>query len=122
MRDTQALGRYGEDVAARYLSSQGYEVIVRNWRSPRRDLPGELDIIARSQDCLVFCEVKTRRSIASGTPADAVTRDKVSRLRRLAGLWLSLHDARAAEIRIDVIAVMRPISGPARIEHLRGVA
>lgn len=122
---TASVGRYGEDVAARFLSAQGYEILARNWRSPRRELPGELDIVAKFVDshgvCLVFCEVKTRRSISAGYPAESVTPDKVRRLRRLAGLWLSLNRVRTDEIRIDVISVLRPTSGPARVTHLPGV-
>ena len=125
MSSTASVGRYGEDVAARYLSAQGYEILARNWRSPRREMPGELDIVAKLADkhgvCLVFCEVKTRRSITAGTPAEAVTPEKMRRLRRLAGIWLSMNSVRTDEIRIDVISVLRPKAGPARITHLVGV-
>ena len=64
MTAKDTLGRYGEDVAARHLAEQGYQVLCRNWRC---DL-GEIDIVARDGDCLVVCEVKTRRSTACGLP------------------------------------------------------
>ena len=81
----------------------GYEVVARNWRC--RD--GELDLIARHGRSLVFCEVKTRSSDAFGVPAEAVTREKRARIRRLAARWLSEWDGpRPREIRFDVAAVM----------------
>lgn len=95
-------------------------IVDRNWRC--RD--GELDIVALDGDCLVFCEVKTRRGTAYGGPAEAVTRAKAARLRRLVGAWLTAHPERPgefAQVRVDVIAVTRPRAGAAQVEHLRGV-
>lgn len=113
-----AIGEYGERVAREHLVGLGYELLDGNWRCPQ----GELDIVARDGAALVFCEVKTRRSTAFGDPIEGVTPAKAARLRRLAGHWLREHAIRATEIRIDVIGVLRPRSGPAVIEHLRGVA
>lgn len=112
-----AVGRHGENVAARFLTESGYEVIERNWRGVR----GELDIIALDGDEIVVVEVKTRRGTGYGHPAEAVTPEKIARLRRLAGQWLSEHTTRAASVRIDVLAVVLARSGPAQVEHLRGV-
>jgi putative endonuclease len=114
---TLALGRYGEDLAARYLAERGMEVIDRNWRCEH----GEIDLIALDGDCLVVCEVKTRRSTAFGQPVEAVTWRKAARLRRLASAWLAHHDLRPAALRIDVVGVLRPRSGPAALRHVRGV-
>ena len=71
--------------------------------------------------CLVVCEVKTRRSATAGSPLEAVDLGKLRRLRRLAGAWLAEQDRHYAEIRIDVVGVHRPASGPALVEHLRAV-
>lgn len=114
----QAVGRYGEDVAARFLIAAGLVVLERNWRCP----DGELDIIAREGDVLVACEVKTRRGEGFGSPLEAVTARKAARLRRLVGRWLAEHPVRPAEVRIDVVGVLRPPRGAARVEHVRGVA
>ncbi|MGH8888599.1 MAG: YraN family protein [Acidothermaceae bacterium] len=128
-----ALGRYGEDVAARHLVTAGLTLLDRNWRCRE----GEVDIVAREGDVLVVCEVKTRRGVGFGTPLDAVTPVKAARLRRLAAHWLAEQRARAgeagtgepsgasgvtgfAEVRFDVVSVLRPASGPAIVEHLRG--
>ena len=68
--DTRAgLGALGEQIAVRYLTDAGLAVLDRNWRSRR----GELDVVARDGDALVFCEVKARRGTGYGVPAAAVT-------------------------------------------------
>lgn len=112
----EAVGGYGERVAARHLTDDGMEILDRNWRC--RD--GEIDIVARDLDALVFCEVKTRRTTTYGTPAEAVVAGKARRLRRLAGAWLAAHDMHAPQIRFDVIGVVPRQSGAAWVEHLRG--
>jgi len=94
-------GAAGEDAVAAWYAARGYEVLDRNWRV--RD--GEIDIVARGRDTLVFCEVKTRRGSLFGTPAEAVTARKQQRLRALARLWLAAHPARAPELRFDVASV-----------------
>lgn len=116
-RRNQAVGSYGERVAAEHLHQAGYEVVERNWRCGL----GELDIVARGPDVLVFCEVKTRTSTRFGSPIEAVTRVKAARLRSLALAWLSAHDEHAARIRIDVIGVQVG-TGAATVQHLQGVA
>jgi putative endonuclease len=117
----KAVGAYGEQLAARYLVESGIQILDRNWRCDQ----GEIDIVAMDDTCLVIVEVKTRRSIAFGSPVEAVTAVKAARLRRLACCWLTEHRAQVesvADIRIDVIGVLRPSIGPARIEHLVAVA
>lgn len=116
MRATEALGRYGEELAVRTLRAQGMTVIDRNWRCRE----GEIDVVARDGSALVFCEVKTRRGSDYGTPAAAVDVHKLARLRRLAGAWLAAHTEHALELRIDVVAITVDRGAP-RIEHLRGV-
>ncbi len=113
-----ALGSYGERMAARYLREQGLEILALNWRCAA----GEVDIVARDGDCLVVCEVKTRRSTSFGSPVEAVTFQKLARLRRLAGTWLAEHAEHYADVRVDVIGVLRPRRGACQIEHLVGVA
>jgi len=113
----QALGRYGEDVAARFLTDLGYVVVDRNWRSAH----GELDIVAMDQDTLVICEVKTRVNDRFGGPIAAITEEKLQRLRRLCVEWLSTHECNVAGLRVDVVAIHRPRRGPAQIQHVVGV-
>ncbi|MBX9245358.1 YraN family protein [Actinotalea ferrariae] len=117
MRAKDAVGRYGEKVAAAYLSAAGWDVVDRNWRGRA----GELDIVALQGDELVVVEVKTRSGDGYGHPAEAVDHAKLSRLRRLAGEWLACHDLRPRSVRVDVIAVRTSRRGAATVEHLTGV-
>jgi putative endonuclease len=117
MRATEAVGRYGEKLAGRYLETNGLMVLDRRWRCPQ----GEVDLIAVDGDCLVICEVKTRRSVLAGQPHEAVTAAKLARLRRLTAIWLAGQDRSWPEVRIDVVSVLIPRAGPARIDHFTGV-
>ncbi len=115
-----AVGAYGERLAARYLVESGMQILDRNWRCDQ----GEIDIVAMDDACLVIIEVKTRRSLVFGSPVEAVTAVKAARLRRLAACWLTDHRPlvdSVADVRIDVIGVLRPPRGPAQIEHLVAV-
>ncbi|MGV1008166.1 MAG: YraN family protein [Dermatophilaceae bacterium] len=113
-----AVGEYGERMAERYLRDRGLHILARNWRCPL----GEIDLVARDGGVLVVCEVKTRRGSALATPLDAVTPRKLARLRRLAAAWLEQQDGGFSGVRVDVVAVVRPRSGPCQVEHLVGVA
>ncbi|MGN8246728.1 YraN family protein [Cellulomonas soli] len=117
MRATDAVGRYGEDVAAAHVLRAGWQVLDRNWRC--RD--GELDLVGLDGDELVAVEVKTRRSTSFGHPAEAVTQRKLARVRRLAARWLTEHEVHPASVRVDVIAVLVPRQGAALVDHLVGV-
>jgi putative endonuclease len=122
MRVKDAVGRFGEQVAAGYLADAGLSIVERNWRCA----DGEIDIIARDGPVLVIVEVKTRSSLAFGDPAEAVNPAKADRLRRLALRWLAERrdDAPAEywpELRFDVVAVVRQARGRPSVRHLRAV-
>lgn len=117
MRAKDALGRYGEELAALHLREDGLVLVQRNWRCEL----GELDIVAREGGYLVFCEVKTRRAAMYGSPVEAVGREKAARIRTLASRWLAEHRAAWTEVRFDVIGILAPPSGKVVVEHLRGV-
>lgn len=113
----RALGQRGEWLAARHLVDGGMVLLDHNWSSPA----GEIDLVLRDRDVLVVCEVKTRRSNDYGSPLEAVTPAKASRLRRLAAQWVAAHDLRPREIRIDLVGILaRPGVDPV-IEHVAGV-
>jgi putative endonuclease len=115
--DRQALGRWGEDLAAQHLESAGYEVLARNWRCRE----GELDIVARLDNALVFVEVKARSGIGYGEPAEAVSRAKAHRIHILAARWLTecrppgWHD-----LRFDVISIVTQRGAAPELLHLQG--
>jgi putative endonuclease len=109
----RSLGTAGEDVAAKWYTARGYEIVARNWRCRE----GELDLIVRSGRTYVFCEVKTRTSTLFGAPVEAVTRDKQMRIRRLAARWLEDGaPGPAKDIRFDVASVL----GPRDVEVVEG--
>lgn len=113
----QAIGAYGEDVAARHLIGLGMIVLERNWRCA----DGEVDILLRDGSTLVVCEVKTRTSLAAGTPHEAITDAKLARLKRLGERWAEERGIRPDGIRIDLVAVLRPRRGAAVVEHVPGL-
>ncbi len=116
-RHNRAVGDYGERLAARYLADRGYAVLARNWACPL----GEIDIVARAPEGdLAVVEVKTRRSGACGSGAEAVTATKLSRLRRLGAAWLGEHPHHG-RVRIDVISILLPLRGAPTIDHITGV-
>jgi putative endonuclease len=118
VRRKDALGRYGEQVAADHLVASGLVVLERNWRCPQ----GEIDIVARDGEVLVICEVKTRSSVSHGTPFEAVTQRKLHRLERLGIEWMRARSVRPRGMRVDVVSVLRPPTGRLVIEHVRGLS
>jgi putative endonuclease len=117
----RSLGRQGEEVAASYLEGLGYELVERNWRTRA----GELDIVAREGDWLVFVEVRTRRAAAGGTapalgsPEESVTARKQRRLAAMSEAYL-FDLPWPGPWRIDVIALeLWPDGSIARMNHLR---
>ncbi|WP_144765515.1 YraN family protein [Curtobacterium sp. 9128] len=116
--DTRALGLHGEAIAAEWLEHHGHVVIDRNWRCAR----GEIDIVTRRSDDLVFVEVKTRSGASAGHPLEAITPDKIARLRRLVPAWFAAHpDEHADHIRIDAIAV-HVLGERSVVEHVEAIA
>src|SRR5436309_774705 len=120
MNARSALGRYGEDLAARRLTEAGMTVLERNWRGGRT---GEIDIVALDGDVLVVCEVKARRGGRFQHPMAAIGPEKTQRLRDLAERWIQTHGgAPPGGVRVDLIGVVLPDKGAPVVEHARGVA
>jgi putative endonuclease len=116
-RQRSGLGAYGEGLAARHLIEKGMVLLDRNWRC---DL-GEIDLVLRDGRALVVCEVKTRSSLAFGSPLEGVTEQKAARLRRLAGRWIADHAVHPPDVRIDLVGVLVPATGGVSIDHVSGV-
>jgi putative endonuclease len=95
------LGRWGESYVAKYLEEQGHEILARNVRTPY----GEIDIVARIKDRLIFIEVKTRTSLRYGYPEDAITEEKMAHMVDSAESYLQEHPDLLCDWQIDVIAV-----------------
>ena len=81
-------GKIGEDAVEKYLKNNGYEILERNFHSRW----GEIDIIAKKEKCIVFVEVKTRKSVKYGTPAEFVTGTKIKKIIKTAVLYLENTD------------------------------
>ena len=110
MEDTRkALGFRGEDLAVKYLKKKGFKVIERNYHCPL----GEIDLIAREGDTLVFVEIKARTSSTFGLPQDAVDRFKQKKLMLVARTYMAArHLKEDIPARFDVVAIHLTPSGP----------
>ncbi len=138
MAAKDALGKEGEELAVRALKQAGLQILDRNWRCSE----GELDVVARHGSTLAVCEVKTRSGTAFGSPLDAVTPDKLVRVRRLAAAWLKDWRRSASSerggaptrptaggpgargfdaIRFDVVGVLKRPDGSVTVEHVQEV-
>ena len=113
--DRAATGLYGEDIAVRYLAHQGYVILARRWRTRF----GEIDVIAKKNNEIVFVEVKTRATASFGAPEDSVTLWKRRRLRLTAYSFLQSRNLSDASFRIDVIAVTIQSGRPPLVWHLQ---
>lgn len=96
------LGRKGEQAAARFLKSRGYDILETNWTC----FAGEADIIARDGDTLCFVEVKTRSNSEKGFPAEAVDAKKRARYEKIAASYLKTYEACDIKVRFDVISIL----------------
>ena len=100
MKHNQSVGRWGEETAAAYLNQRGYEILARNARTPY----GEIDIIARRRNLIVFIEVKARASLDDA--AYAVTPRQQQRIIDAAQGWLMTHPEHADfELRFDAMLI-----------------
>jgi putative endonuclease len=113
-------GQAGEERAVRFLQRKGFTIIGRNLRLGR----GELDVVAKQEDLLVFLEVKTHRTLESALLA--VHPDKCSRLQSAARTWLGLHPNYAGlQCRFDLIIITPrmglPDWAPPKIEHMEDI-
>ena len=94
-------GQKGENLATSFLTSSGYQIIERNFRTKI----GEIDIIALNEKCLVFIEVKTRYSLEFGYPEEAVTQSKIATITKVGEYYSKLHPDLPQSLRIDVLAI-----------------
>ena len=113
-RGLRGAGYDWERLAEKRLTEAGYRILERNFRAR----PGELDFVAEENGVLCFVEVKGRRGLGYGTPAEAVTAEKRRRIFRTAEAWLARERRADAPCRFDVVAILEAEGGP-RVEILR---
>ena len=116
MNEKQEEGKLGEVEATKYLENMGYKIICNNFRC----LAGEIDIIAKDDDEIVFVEVKTRKSNNYGEPKEAVNKKKLEHIFKASRYFLYKNNLQDKYIRIDVIEVYIKNQG-IRINHLKQV-
>ncbi len=111
--ERQKTGQLGEEIASQFLRKLGYKIKERNYRSNF----GELDIIARTAEYLVFCEVKTKQGVGGVHPSLSVTKKKRKKLRQLGEFYISQGHLMHLQPRFDVIAVQLVDEKPPIIDH-----
>ena len=97
----QQFGKSGEDLAVRYLKKNGYQVLCRNYRTRF----GEIDIIAKDADTIVFVEVKSRRTLTYGHPKYSITQKKQERISKTALYYLKENEQSTSRARFDVVTI-----------------
>ena len=110
----QRYGRKSEALAARHLEESGYRILEKNYRTKN----GEIDIIARDNDTIVFVEVKARQTTRFGNPKMAVTGDKQRKISMVALQYLKRTGQITTRARFDVVAV-HSAGGGQRIEVVK---
>ncbi len=113
-QSTKKTGNKGEDLAASILVKKGYQIVERNYRYGK----GEIDLIAKDGDVLVFIEVKTRKNLEYGPPELAVTKGKQRQIRKIAEAYLYEKEITNSDCRMDVIAVQFYQNQKPRINHI----
>ncbi len=112
--NTRRAGDRGEDLAVRYLTGAGYELVERNYRTRY----GEIDLILRDGETLVFVEVKLRRGTGYGDPLESVTLRKQAQVRAIAEQYLDEAQPEFEELRFDVVGILAGGGAPG-ITHVK---
>ncbi len=113
-KETKKLGNKGEDIASAYLEKKGYRIIERNYKTNT----GEIDIIARDKETVVFIEVKTRADYSFGYPYEAVHYRKRQKLKSLALMYMK-KIGKEVPVRFDVLSIIQSCKGRFEIEHIK---
>lgn len=110
-------GQSGEKLAVEFLRKQGFKIIETNFKCKT----GEIDIVAREKDTLVFVEVKTRSSVQFGLPEEAVNFRKIQHIIKSAQIYRMIHKNLPVGDRIDVVAIEKEGSVINRLELIRNI-
>ncbi|MCK9281132.1 MAG: YraN family protein [Melioribacteraceae bacterium] len=109
-------GGSGEKLAADFLQKKGYEIIRLNYRFHH----GEIDLIAKENEVLVFVEVKTRLSDKYGSPITAISKSKLNQIRKIAEAYIAVNKIKDTDCRIDFIGILYK-NGEPEIEHIENI-
>lgn len=105
MMNNKIVGAIGETMAQKFLKKKGYKIVEKNFNTPL----GEIDIIARIKDLIVFVEVKDRSTKKFGLPREAVTPNKQQKIKTVALLWLKKNNLFESKVRFDVVEIIGEI-------------
>jgi len=118
LQQAKKTGALGEQYAARYLIAQGYEVLNTNFHSKF----GEIDIVARKNNEIIFCEVKTRKNINFGLPQEAFNYKKYSRIKKTIFIYFQNNRTNYSRWRIDLVSILlNSFDEVKELVHYRGV-
>lgn len=113
-QEKKEIGQKGEDLAVDFLKGLGYQILERNYRCKL----GEVDIIARDNESLVFIEVRGRSSLAFGLPQESINRKKQHQISKVALEYLTRKKVKNTPARFDVVAIsLKP--GKEKVEHIK---
>lgn len=113
-QNKRTTGSYGEELACRFLKNLGYEIIEQNYQFGH----GEIDIIAKHKETLVFVEVKYRQNLEYGPPELAISLSKQKQIRKTAEAYLYKNDIKDQQCRIDFIAILHLKDSKPQINHI----
>ena len=113
-KNKRKTGDYGEELACKFLKELGYEIVERNYHFGH----GEIDIIARDKEILVFVEVKYRKTLEYGPPETAISISKQKQIRKTAEAYLSEKKIQDQTCRIDFIAILHLKDTKPRVNHI----
>lgn len=112
--NSKKFGLKGESIAEELLKAKGYSIIKRNFRFGK----GEIDIIAKDGNCLVFVEVKTRKNMNFGEPEYAITQSKIKQLKKIAEAYFYVNGIVNQDCRFDVITIIGEKKEDLKINHI----
>lgn len=113
--NSRTKGKEAEDYAEQYLKKTGYQIIKKNFRFGK----GEIDIIAKDGEILVFVEVKWRENLEKGTPESALTKSKIAQIKKIAEGYYYVNKILSQECRFDVIAIIGNLNNKPELKHLK---
>ncbi|MFZ1281871.1 MAG: YraN family protein [Ignavibacteriaceae bacterium] len=113
-KNKRDIGKEGEDIAAKYLTEKGFEIVERNFYYSNH---GEIDIVANHNNQLVFIEVKSRLNLEYGEPEYAITQKKIKQIKKMAELYLFDKEIEEVDCRFDVVAVLLEDKSNPKITH-----
>ena len=124
MKSNKEIGKTGEDIAVKYLKKKKYRILDRNFEERIGSLKmGEIDIIAKKEDLIIFCEVKTLSSEKGFSPEDKVNFKKRETIAKVAEIWLTKHNISLdSQWQIDVVSIVLDFNNrQAKIKHFKNI-